>query len=71
VRLLRPIPILPASPANSVAPQLKYVTDPPDPTAPTRVILGPNAFIQGIWYVPQRDSRGNILTPVYAAVEEL
>ena len=71
VRLLRPIPILPASPANSVAPQLEYVTDPPDPTVPTRVILGPNAFIQGIWYVPQRDSRGNILTPVYAAVEEL
>ena len=72
VRLQRPIPILPASPANSVAPQLKYVTDPPDPSPPTtRVILGPNAFIQGIWYVPQRDSRGNILTPVYAAVEEL
>ena len=33
--------------------------------------IGPNGWIQGIWFVPQRDGRGNILTPVYAAVEEL
>jgi len=59
VKLLRPIPILPTSPVNGVVPNVAY---------PNR---GPNAFIQGIWYVPQRDSRGNILTPVYAAVEAL
>jgi hypothetical protein len=59
VKLLRPIPVLPTSPVNGVVPNVAYPN------------LGPNAFIQGIWYVPQRDSRGNILTPVYAAVEEL
>ena len=59
VRVQRPIPILPTSPVNAVVPNVAY---------PNR---GPNAYIQGIWYVPQRDSRGNILTPVYAAVEEL
>lgn len=59
VKLQRPIPIMPASPVNSVVPNVAYPNG------------GPNAFIQGIWYVPQRDSRGNILTPVYAAVEEL
>ena len=51
---------MPASPVNNAVPNVAY------PAAG-----GPNAFIQGIWYVPQRDARGNILTPVYAAVEEL
>jgi hypothetical protein len=60
VKLQRPIPIMPASPVNNAVPNVAY------PAAG-----GPNAFIQGIWYVPQRDARGNILTPVYAAVEEL
>jgi prepilin-type N-terminal cleavage/methylation domain-containing protein len=56
VRLQRRIPILPASPVNGAAPG----------------VLGSiNAHISGVWFVPQRDQFGNILTPIYAAVEEL
>ncbi|MFZ9880846.1 MAG: type IV pilus modification PilV family protein [Phycisphaerales bacterium] len=57
VKLQRPIPVLPRSPVNGYA--------------PTATGLGPNAWIGSIWFIPSRDARGNILTPIYAAVEEL
>lgn len=60
VKLQRPIPVLPRSPVNGFAPNGTYPAS-----------GGPNAFISGVWFVPQRDSRGNILTPIFAAVEEL
>jgi prepilin-type N-terminal cleavage/methylation domain-containing protein len=59
VKLQRPIPILPAAPINGVIPGVVYPAG------------GPNGYISGIWFVPQRDARGNILTPIFAAVEEL
>lgn len=56
VKLQRPVPVLPAAPVNGVLPT-----------------GGPasNAFIGGVWFIPTRDAKGNILTPVYAAVEDL
>ncbi|MFM7052584.1 MAG: prepilin-type N-terminal cleavage/methylation domain-containing protein [Planctomycetota bacterium] len=57
VKLQRPIPVLPRSPVNGYA--------------PTASGAGPNAWIGAVWFVPARDSRGNILTPIYASVEEL
>jgi prepilin-type N-terminal cleavage/methylation domain-containing protein len=56
VKFQRPIPVLPASPVNGVVPT-------GGPAA--------NAFIGGVWFIPTRDAKGNILTPVYAAVEDL
>jgi hypothetical protein len=60
VKLQRPIPVMPRSPVNGVAPNGTYPAS-----------GGPSSFISGVWFVPQRDARGNILTPVFAAVEEL
>ena len=56
VKLQRPVPVLPEAPVNGVLPT-----------------GGPasNAFIGGFWFIPTRDAKGNILTPVYAAVEDL
>ncbi len=59
VRVMRPVPILPHSPVNGVS-----------PTA-NAALNGANAFISGIWFVPRRDRNGNVITPVFAAVEEL
>lgn len=71
VKLQRPIPILPNSPIHGFNPTPAVSgTYPTLPEANGRPI-GPNGWIQGIWFVPQRDGRGNILTPIFAAVEEL
>jgi prepilin-type N-terminal cleavage/methylation domain-containing protein len=59
VKLQRPIPIQPSAPVTGVIPGVNYPNG------------APSAFISGVWFVPQRDSRGNILTPIFAAVEEL
>lgn len=70
VKLQRPIPILPGSPTNGFNPApLVSNTYPLEVGSGRRI--GPNGWIQAIWYVPQRDARGNILTPIFAAVEEL
>ena len=58
VKLQRAIPSLPRSPVNGYSPTGTGAN-------------GPNAFISGIWFVPRRDDRGNVITPVFAAVEEL
>ena len=52
-------PIQPSAPVTGVIPGVNYPNG------------APSAFISGVWFVPQRDSRGNILTPIFAAVEEL
>jgi prepilin-type N-terminal cleavage/methylation domain-containing protein len=71
VRLQRPIPILPNSPIHGFNPAPAVSgTYPALPEANNRRV-GPNGWIEGIWFVPQRDARGNILTPIFAAVEEL
>jgi prepilin-type N-terminal cleavage/methylation domain-containing protein len=57
VRLARPVPILPRSPVNGYP--------------PTASGNGPNSAISAIWFIPRRDARGNVITPVFAAVEEL
>jgi len=69
VKLQRPIPIVPGSPINGFDPSPAVSGNYPRDAQLKRI--GPNGWIQGIWYVPQRDSRGNILTPIFAAVEEL
>jgi len=57
VKLARQIPILPRSPVNGYP--------------PTASGNGPNSAISAIWFIPRRDARGNVITPVFAAVEEL
>jgi prepilin-type N-terminal cleavage/methylation domain-containing protein len=69
VKLQRPIPIAPNSPTNGFDPTPTVSGS--YPRDPQLRPIGPNGWIQGIWFVPQRDARGNILTPVFAAVEEL
>ena len=59
VKLQRQIPVLPRAPVNGVAPGL--------PTTQR----GFNEFIGAIWFVPNSDKNGNVITPVYATVEEL
>ena len=70
VRLARPIPAAPPSVVYGGA-------FPPGPggvsTAPPD--LGPNLLdsegVATAWYLPIRDARGAVLTPVYILVEEL
>jgi hypothetical protein len=64
VRLARPIPIVPRSPVNGVSPTLAL------PVAPVQANAA-NGFISGIWFIPRRDRLGNVITPVFASVEEL
>ena len=72
VILQRPIPVLPASPINGfdVTQQSSYPVFPPAPSPAARR-TGPNGWIGGIWFVPSTDAQGNVITPVYATVEEL
>ncbi|MDI9403767.1 MAG: prepilin-type N-terminal cleavage/methylation domain-containing protein [Limnohabitans sp.] len=58
VKLQRRVPIVPPSPVNGVLPTSAQQND-------------ANAFISGVWFVPRRDRNGNVITPVFAAVEEL
>ena len=59
VRLVRRIPDLPNSAVNGFG----LVSN---PALPDR-----SGQISAIWFVPRRDARGNVITPVFAAVEEL
>jgi len=61
VKLQRPIPIMPRSPVHGVAPTVSVNNSP----------QSFNAFIGAIWFVPNTDRFGNVITPVYATVEEL
>jgi hypothetical protein len=64
VKLTRPIPRMPPSPIFG-----RWVDDPRlpgfQPTAPFNLHIG------AIWFVPNTDSTGSVITPVYATVEEL
>ena len=57
VRLVRRIPDLPNAPVNG------FVVN---GALPDR-----SGQVSAIWFVPRRDARGNVITPVFAAVEEL
>jgi prepilin-type N-terminal cleavage/methylation domain-containing protein len=59
VKLVRRVPDLPNSPVNGVD-----LRD-PDP------IRERSNEVSAIWFIPRRDARGNVITPVFAAVEEL
>ena len=61
VKLQRPIPIMPRSPVNGVAPTVSVSNGP----------QSFNGYIGAIWFVPNTDRFGNVITPVYATVEEL
>ncbi len=57
VKLQRQIPVMPRSPVNGVAPNTSA--------------QGFNAWISAIWFLPVRDAKDNVITPVYVTVEEL
>jgi len=57
VRLVRRIPDLPNAPVNGVL---------LNSGLPDR-----SGQVSAIWFIPRRDARGNVITPVFAAVEEL
>lgn len=61
VKLQRRIPVLPRAPVYGTDPGVNV-----DNTAAAR-----HSYIQAIWFVPNSDLRGNVITPVYATVEEL
>lgn len=61
VKLQRRIPIMPRAPIYGTAPGVNV-----DNTAAAL-----HAYIEAIWFVPNSDRFGNIITPVYATVEEL
>ena len=61
VKLQRPIPIMPRSPVNGVAPTVSVNNGP----------QSFNGYIGAIWFVPNTDRFGNVITPIYATVEEL
>ena len=64
VKLQRPIPIVPAAPVNG------FWVD--DPFAAGTASTPPfHAGIGAIWFVPNTDRNGNVITPVYVTVEEL
>lgn len=61
VKLQRRIPVMPRTPVNGVLPTIS-------------VDNGPgsfNGYIGAIWFVPNTDKLGNVITPIYATVEEL
>ena len=61
VKLQRRVPVMPRAPVYGTAPGV--TTD--------NGAASLHAYIEAIWFVPNSDSRGNIITPVYATVEEL
>ena len=64
VKLQRPIPVVPAAPVNGF-----WIKD---PFVAGNAATPPfNAGIGAIWFVPNTDRFGNVITPVYATVEEL
>ncbi|MEY2990083.1 MAG: hypothetical protein RLZZ163_999 [Actinomycetota bacterium] len=68
VRLARRIPNLAAAPAFGFDLSASYQLEPPQNGGRP---LSPNRYIGAIWYVPLTDAAGNVITPVYVAVEEL
>jgi len=65
VRLERPIPAMPPTAANGFWVDTNVVQT---GLQPSRNF---HAHIGAIWFVPLVDANGNVITPVYAAVEEL
>ena len=64
VKLQRPIPVVPAAPVNGF-----WIKD---PFVAGNAATPPfHAGIGAIWFVPNTDRFGNVITPVYATVEEL
>ena len=61
VKLQRRIPVMPRTPVNGVLPTITS-----DTTAGSF-----NGYIGAIWFVPNSDKLGNVITPIYATVEEL
>lgn len=64
VKLQRQIPIMPRNPVYGA-----WADDPRQGGFQTTPAF--NAHIGAIWFVPNNDKAGNVITPVYAAVEEL
>ena len=67
IRLERPIPAMPPAAVNGYWVDLNPQTPAPELT-PSRNF---HAHIGAIWFIPLSDANGNVITPVYAAVEEL
>ena len=61
IKLQRRIPVMPRAPVYGTAPGV----------AADNIPAALHAYIEAIWFVPNSDLRGNIITPVYATVEEL
>ena len=74
VKLQRQIPIMPYAPTYGFVPTPTPPNDykpvPAPPIAGGRA-TGPNGWIEAIWFIPNADRFGNVITPVYATVEEL
>lgn len=65
IRLERPVPAMPPSAPNG------FWVDTNPSTPQLDGSRNFHAHISAIWFVPLSDANGNVITPVYAAVEEL